>query len=137
MKRFIPAGMALFFTFQIISCNKDSVTANNSITLIKKWNLVSDEEYMGVGSVNHLVTYTGHAGDYFDFRGDSNVYIREGVLLDTLKYSLISDTLMSIASFGLGLPCRITNLSPDHAIISSPVILTPGGAFGRKVILNW
>jgi hypothetical protein len=137
MKRFIPASLAIVFTFQFMSCNKDAIPSNNKISIIKKWNLVSDEQYQGVGVNNHLVTYTGQAADYFDFRSDGNCYTREDGELDTLQYSLISDTLILITSFGLnGTNSHISTLSANNAVISSPVLISPGGAFGRKVILT-
>ena len=141
MKSLVSICLIIVFTFQLCSCNKDAVTNNGGTnTIINKWHVVSDAEFVGVGLGNHLANYTGLPGDYFDFRANGKLYIKEGAVLDTLNYNLISDTLIAIVSFGIelnGVPTsHLTKLTASDAIINTPVVLTPGGAFGRNVILN-
>ena len=142
MKYIITVGLPALITLFLISCNKSSLSANdNQATILKKWNILNDATFIGVGINNHPVSYAGQIGDYFDFRTDGYIYIKEGTMLDTLSYSLTSDTTILIASFGIilnGVPgvSRITNLTTHGVTINAPLVLTPGGAFGRKVNLT-
>lgn len=131
----IIAGLAL----GLYACKKDGNNFNSS-SLAGKWNVVSDSTYVGVGVNNHPVNYHGQQGDYFDFRTDGHVYTKEGAVLDTLSYSVISNTAIIIQSFGLianGVPetSNVTRTT-NTAVIDAPVFFTPGGAFGRKVTLS-
>jgi len=142
MKHIITFGLTAVITFFLISCKKSSLSTNDTPTsIVKKWNILNDSTFIGVGVNNHPVNYAGQAGDYFDFRTDSYIYIKEGPILDTLSYSLTSDTTILIASFGIisnGIPemSRITNLTTHHVTIIAPLVVTPGGLFGRKVNLT-
>ena len=142
MKHIIIFGLTAVITFFLISCKKSSLCTNDThATIVKKWNILNDSTFIGVGVNNHRVNYAGQAGDYFDFRTDGYVYIKEGSILDTLSYRLTSDTTILIASFGIilnGIPeiSRITNLTTHGVTINAPMVVTPGGLFGRKVNLT-
>ena len=142
MKYIISLGLIAFINFFLISCKKNLLPANDiHASIIGKWNILNDSTFIGVGVNNHPVNYTGQMDDYFDFRRDGYIYIKENTIFDTLSYSLTSDTTILIASFGItinGVPeiSRITNLTAHNATINAPFITTPGGAFGRKVNLN-
>jgi hypothetical protein len=142
MKHIITFGLTAVITFLLLSCKKSSLSTNDTPTsIVKKWNILNDSTFIGVGVNNHPVNYAGQAGDYFDFRTDGYIYIKEGPILDTLSYSLTSDTTILIASFGIisnGIPemSRITNLTTHHVTIIAPLVVTPGGLFGRKVNLT-
>ncbi len=125
------------------SCKKE--TLNNidiKPGMTGKWNVITDSTFSGVGLNNHPVNITGQAGDYFDFRTDGNLYIKEDITLETLSYTLTSDTTIVIDSFGgitlNGVPgtCFITDLMAHTVTITAPFLATPGGVFGRKVQLN-
>jgi|HubBroStandDraft_5_1064220.scaffolds.fasta_scaffold48664_2 hypothetical protein len=118
------------------------------------WNLISDSTFEGVGLGNRPVDSTGLSGDYFSFSTDGYVYTKEGNLLDTLTYQMVSDSTVIISHFGIiinGIPdtCTITGLgansltgsndsgqTPETIVIESPFFLTPGGEFWRKVTLS-
>lgn len=141
MKQIVSFGLTAFIIFFLIYCRKDSVSANDmNPTILGKWDILNDSVFVGVGISNHQESYIGQTGDYFDFRMDGFIYTKEGTNLDTLSYSLTSDTTIIIASFGLignGVPeiSHITNLTAHSVTISAPTAITPGGEFGRKVIL--
>ncbi len=123
------------------SCLKDSTLPYQSGSLIGKWNIVSDSTYVGVGYNNHPVDYAGKPGDYFNFTSNGIIYTKEGDVLDTLSYSLSADTGIVISSFGAilnGVPAvsKFKNFTDHSLIIASPVALTPGGIFSRKVYLS-
>ena len=123
-------------------CKKNSVSTNDiNATILGKWDILNDSAFIGAGINNHQQSYIGQTGDYFDFRTDGFLYTKEGTDLDTLNYSLTSDTTIIIASFGIianGVPevSHISNLTAHSATISAPTAITPGGEFGRKVILK-
>jgi hypothetical protein len=113
-----------------------------------EWNLVTDSTFEGVGSANHPVNYTGEPGDYFSFSDNGYVYTKEGNVLDTLTYQVVSVTKIIISDFGLILngvadTSTVTGLTgsidsgntADTIVIESPFFLTPGGEFWRKVTL--
>jgi hypothetical protein len=119
------------------ACKKD----DGPTSIFAKWNVVSDSTYTGVGITNHAVNYAGQPGDYFDFRTNGTLYTREGAVLDTLNFSFVSNTQIIIVGFGLianGIPAtsHITNFTAHSITIASPIALTPGGVFGRKVTLS-
>jgi hypothetical protein len=110
-------------------------------SVFTKWNITSDSTFTGVGSTNHPVDYRGLPGDYFDIRTNDTIFTKEGAVLDTLTYKLLTDSTIVITSFGItfnGVPAtsHITNFTAHSLTIASPIALTPGGEFGRKVILN-
>jgi hypothetical protein len=80
-------------------------------------------------------------GDYWDFRSDGVVYVREGVKLDTLGYSLLSDSTIIINSFGpifdgMARPSNIETLTVHSAIIQSGFANNPGITYTRVLSLK-
>ena len=124
------------------SCKKDVIyNHDGKVTLVGKWHVISDSSFSNAGIHNHPVNYKGQADDYFDFRADSNLYIKEGSTLDTLHYSVTSDTTMVIDAFGgimngVEETSFVTNLTAHSLTITAPILITPGGLFGRRVDLN-
>ena len=131
----------------LTACTKADLTSNqnNPAGLAGKWTLINDSTFEGAGISNHLVDYTGEAGDYFSFSTNGNVYTKESTVLDTLTYKMVSDTSIIISNFGLianGVPdtSTITFLTAHNGlgitvqiiVIESPLFLTPGGEFWRK-----
>jgi hypothetical protein len=117
------------------------MSSKENTTLSGKWNILSDSSFSGVGVSNHAVNYTGQIGDYFDFKPDGELFIEENGKLDMLSYAFTSDSTITIDSFlndanGVSETCDITDLTINHAIISTPILETPGGTFGRKVHLT-
>jgi hypothetical protein len=135
----------------LTACTKTGVSSNENDQAggANKWNLVTDSTFEDAGSANHPVDYTGEPGDYFSFSTNGYVYTKEGNVLDTLTYQMVSATSIIISDFGLivnGIPdtSTITGLTgsidsgntADTIVIESPFFLTPGGEFWRKVTLS-
>jgi len=123
----------------LYACTKGS--NNGPATIVAKWNIVSDSTYAGVGYLNHPVDYAGQPGDYFNITSNGVIYTKEGQQLDTLSYHLMGDTGIVITSFGVianGVPqvSRIKTLTSTSLVIASPLFLSPGGVFGRKITLS-
>ena len=107
------------------------------VSIIGKWNIHSDSTYSGVGFTNHLVIYSGQPGDYFNFNNRGYVYTKENSILDTLRYSMSSDSIMipDFRSGGTG-EGLIPSFATHALVIRSGFFLTPGGIFGRHVYLT-
>jgi hypothetical protein len=94
----------LFFlavVFCFVACTKSATSSTeNNQNGPGHWNLVSDSTFEGVAQNNHPVDYMGQAGDYFSFSTDGNVYTKEGEVLDTLTYRVVSATGIIISDFG-------------------------------------
>lgn len=120
------------------SCSK-STTNNNALS--GKWNIVTDAKFIGLGQDNQQVNYVGKLDDYFDFLNDSVIYMKEGSVLDTLNYKRTSNTTIIISSFGVianGEPetSQMSNHTNRGLTITAANIYTPGGTFGRKIVLS-
>lgn len=91
----------LLISMGFIACKKESSNPTPKTTLEKiagKWKLQSsvvDNFYSGT---SHIITYTGTAADYADFRNDGKVYSFVDGNYDTSAYGIISDTKMWIDS---------------------------------------
>lgn len=118
------------------ACSKD----NDGATIKGKCNLVSDSIVVDFPQSKHE-TYKGVLGDYFDFRNDGKVYVKEGAVFDTLNYALISDHSIKIQGFGWNLngvqtPSTIKHTSPNSInITTEPGGITPEGPRFRSVNL--
>jgi hypothetical protein len=123
--------------FCLYACKKDGNTPGS---VAGRWNIVSDSTYVGVGFNNHEVTYTGQSGDYYEFMTNGILYTKEGAALDTLRYTLNSDTSITIQTLattnGIPQPARLTTFTVHRLVIYGPYALTPGGIFGSTVSLS-
>jgi len=110
------------------------------VSIFHHWNIVSDSTYTGVGINNHAVAYAGQPGDYFNVTANGVIYTKEGAVMDTLTYQLVTDSTMIVSSFGVtlnGVPATSHFLFTSNTMnISAPVVATPGGLFGRKITLS-
>jgi hypothetical protein len=126
---FMAIGLFMF----ALSCTK-----NNDMpkSIAGKWNIKIDSFYVGAGLSNHGVTYIGQSTDYFNFSSDGHVYINENSVLDTLTYTLSSNSIL-VKNFGSGNGKGVLQSpSTQTLIISSGYFYTPGGVFGRTVSLT-
>lgn len=125
----------------VLSCHKNnSELAQAPSKISGKWNLAYDSTYVGAGYSNHLEVHIGKPPDYFDFGSGGNLEVNEDGVQSDLKYALYPRSKIVISSFGLtlnGFPdtCIITDLTLHTMVITSHFYPTPGGLFGRKVIL--
>lgn len=134
-------ALAACFLMTFAACKKTDSVTNAKQEILGKWNVVSDSSHVGIGISNTPVNYAGQPGDYFDFRSNGTIYTREGEALDTLNYTLISDTEIAIPQFDAILngevqTSTIKNFTRHSLYIAAPRIITPGGVFGRSVKLS-
>jgi hypothetical protein len=147
-----PTGKLSFLIalLYLTACTKSDSSSNQNkpAGLTGNWNLVNDSAFEGAG-LSSRMDYTGEAGDYFNFSTNGYVYTKENTKLDTLIYSMVSDTSIIISSFGLidnGVPDTsiITGLKDNNGSrvtvqtieIESHLSIIPGGEFWRKVTLS-
>ena len=136
MKKSISICFAFAFAVIFAGCSKS--TAVNA-TLAGKWNLLTDSLLSGVGPVSTPKYYSGQPGDYFDFRTDNKLYIKEGSTLDTLAYSLGAGNTITIQTFGISfngvLQSSNYTVNVKSAIITTPFVVNPGAYYRRVVHL--
>jgi hypothetical protein len=128
--------IVLLVFYLLPGCKKEN-TKPAPPTLVANWNIVSDY------TANHLAqtnTYTGVAGDYFDFRTDGKCYVKEGSRYDTLSYAITSDTTLHIQSFGYGNAAyyadKANPLTTHTATLSSTGPYVPAEVDYRQVKLS-
>jgi hypothetical protein len=138
MKKMLLPIVVLLITIGILSCQKSGV--NTTTSLLGKWNVKSDTLDYGIGPQQQTKIYLGVAGDYFDFRADHKLYIKEGTLLDTLTYKVISATKLQVTPTGAKdgtLNLFIDNITSTSANINFfPILINPGGNDDRWVSLE-
>jgi hypothetical protein len=116
------------------STSTSTTQANSSLTskILGKWNLVKDTTSSVVQSVSkqtgtfiwYITTklYAGQAEDYFDFRADGFVYIRENGISDTMSYKMTTDTTVV---FGKSGGYYIAESGTSTAIPTPPNVINP------------
>ena len=135
MKKFL--NLLLLITGLLIfnlSCKKNS---DSPTSILGKWNIQIDTFFVGGLASNHEVIYYGQLGDYVDFNSDGNLYTKENSILDTLTYTLSSDSII-IQNFSNGYEgkCLFKSPSTHNIVISSGYfIFFGGGTFGRSIDL--
>jgi hypothetical protein len=128
------ALLAAFTCVMGISCKKTGTSISG------KWHILTDSQYVGVGLGNHVQVYHGNPLDYFDFGPNGHLSVSENGVQSTLAYTVYPNSKIVISSFGItlnGIPdtSRITGLSSHAVEITSSFFPTPGGTFGRMVVL--
>lgn len=124
-----------------IGCSKSG--AKTEALILGKWRIVQDSSWHAIGAYNlndALHVYNGQPGDYWDFRSDGFVYVKEGVTRDTLAYKVDSATAITIQNFGwiinaIQTVSTIQELTPFTAVIRSSDFQPPGGVDKRVLYL--
>jgi hypothetical protein len=137
MKKLLPIIVVLSIITGIFSCQKNGVSAVNPLN--GKWNVKVDSLHYGIGPNQQVKTYTGVAGDYFEFR-DSKLYIKEGAVLQTFNYKVVSQNKLQVTTSNpndIPLNLFIDYINGTSANINFfPTLLNPGGNDERWVSLG-
>ncbi len=98
MKNIIAIICFLSIVTVFVSCSK-SDTTNNSI--IGNWQIINDSSSTtnSLNGFNGHSNYIGVSGDFYNFKSDGNLYIKEANSLDTGKYSMVADNETQISMF--------------------------------------
>lgn len=173
MKQIYFLLTVLFFVIMVFeSCKKDSATLDNNTLLIANSNkdtISSSASIVGIWKIlkdsffvvdapaffkTHDSSYIGVATDYYNFRQDGSLYIKEGNVSDTLAYEIlpnnqvnfIYNTYITITdSVGNSIQTKykkaftITTLIETNLTMSSNIssdILSPEGYFANKLKLT-
>jgi hypothetical protein len=133
----IKGPLIVLIVFSLLAGCKKENTETTQPTLVAKWNIVTDYTANHIAQTN---TYTGVAGDYFDFRADGKCYTKEGSRYDTLSYAITSDTNLNIRPFGYSNAAYYSGhanpLTVHTATISSAGPYVPGEVDYRQVKLS-
>ncbi|MDO6433114.1 hypothetical protein Q4E93_21070 [Flavitalea sp. BT771] len=120
-------------------CGKSS--EDGQVSIQKKWALVSDSSYSSIGIVYQVGGRAGTLTDYWDFRKDGHVYVKEGTSLDTMAYTLNSPGSITITGFSFSFDgpisaCTIKTLTAHEAVIRSDESLSLGTSVLRVLHLR-
>ncbi|MFI5160443.1 MAG: hypothetical protein ACHQHN_04160 [Sphingobacteriales bacterium] len=139
MKKFIIIITVFITAAGLFSC-KNSAVDPPANTILGKWNIKVDTTMTGIGPVQTAQIYLGKSGDYFDFRSNHKLYIKEGATLDTFAYKVVADNKITISIVGssdIAENCFIDALSPTSATINFfPYLVNPGGNTAKVVYLT-
>lgn len=141
---YILAALAASASCKKSNSNSEPLHSHPAIASIAgKWSLVKDSSFsaIGVGNFGTVQEYIGQPDDYWDFRTDAKVYIKEGSKLDTLGYKVVTDSTITINTFGWTMNGAATTstiqpLTFANAVIHSANLLTPGGVYVRTLFLK-
>ncbi len=139
MKTLTQSALMLFLIAGLFSCTK--TTGVEKTQILGKWEIKNDSLASGVGPYVTVKNYIGTTADYFDFRADNKLYIKEGARLDTSAYHVVSDSTIVINSFGItfnGVPetSKIKSLTTNSVTIFTPFAVNPGAYYLRTVNLK-
>jgi len=123
----------------VVSFSACTKSNPSNATLPGKWNLLTDSLVSGIGPISTPKYYTGQPGDYFDFRNNGKVYVKEGSTLDTLNYNLGAGNTITIDTFGITfngvLQSSNYTVTANIATITTPFAVNPGAYYRRVVHL--
>jgi hypothetical protein len=88
MKHFLMVGALAVVVAGVVSCKKNGSTAPAG-PLAGKWTIVDDS--VSTPGLSDGVDYIGTAADYYDFRDNGTLDIREGTASYTTIYGLVND----------------------------------------------
>ncbi len=88
----------IFLTLLIaceISCKKTDIQTN---LLVGKWNIIDDSASItrSLNGFNSGSNYIGTSNDYYNFTANGNLYINEGLSLDTATYLMVTKTQVEL-----------------------------------------
>jgi hypothetical protein len=118
MKSFIPFALIIVLCTGFISCMKTTAPG-----IAGKWSVINDSSFLAGNGIfqGGGSNYIGVSSDYYDFRPDGNLYIKEETVTDTGKYNMVSVDQVKIiylsengTSFGPNGGIRGTYLITNH-----------------------
>lgn len=77
------------------ACKKDK-QKTTAEKVLGKWSVTNSVENNNYNNTPHISTYRGTPTDYADFRAGNKIYLKDGVDVYTLSYSVSSDNKLTI-----------------------------------------
>jgi hypothetical protein len=111
----------------ISSCKKSVIsTPVAQVSIVEKWNIVTDSVFSQyfLSTQPTISVYVGVPTDYYDFRKNDSIYIKEGNLLDTFSYWISSDSLHGSFN-GDGFIVNFSNLTDSSLVLQTYGAPTP------------
>jgi hypothetical protein len=150
--------IALFFVGGVAtllsSCAEDNASVTTGLTIAGKWKVAYDSTVYVTGTAPTAYTvHTGQSGDYFYFKSDGHLYVKEGATLDSMTYKINSGNTITITSTVIYDPAYwlngqmidtvsvpqgyyVSKLTPHSAVISWPLYGHPGPFETRTISLS-
>lgn len=101
--------------------------------ILGKWNLAKDSTSSSfIGPTVNIAEYTGTADDYYDFKADGKVYIRENGVYSTMDYKVATDTSVFLGD--INFPSVINPLTSHSATINFAMPQGPGGGTSSRTV---
>lgn len=126
MKKLLILSLSIIGLFA--SCGKDKTTTTTPTEttaqkIQHKWNFISGNDYFnhGTGTVDSTHYWIGAPGDYVEFKNNGFAYRKDGVYLDTITYSILSDTKMTFDYDTF----TITTLNANNLVFTYYETVTP------------
>ena len=142
MKNLFLIISSLFVLTGLVSCTKTNQSPAVLNSIVGKWNVVKDSLAWGVGPNLTISYYVGKSGDYFNFRTNNKVYIKEGTSLDSSVYQVMSDSTVVLNIYAerynaISLVSKMTFV-PDGVTLRTPSVFVsnPGSYYLRIINLR-
>ncbi len=128
MKTIKTAVIVLITVISLAGCKKDKVVPLTTAQKLQfKWSVstvVSTENVSPSPSVTD--TYVGTASDYFDFKSDGKVYVKqEGEPEDVVTYTIVNDTQITLDDVAF----TIKKLDDHNLILYSKQVFKDGANY--------
>lgn len=113
--------------------NPAAATPAAARLLLGKWSLVKDSTSSSfIGPAVNITEYTGTADDYYDFKADGKVYIKENGVYSTMAYTMATDTSAFLGD--VNFPSVINPLTSHSATINFAMPQGPGGGHSSHTV---
>lgn len=135
MKTITTTLIAVLVVFSLFGCKKDTEEKTTAQKIQGKWNITSVVSIEDVPPTPKATfTDEGIPGDYYDFRTDGMVYIKEQAYEDDLllPYAIIDDTKITID----GAEYVIKQLTDKVLVLHHTHVFSTGGSTEDIVYLN-
>jgi hypothetical protein len=134
MKYFVNISLIALLFAGAISCSK----SNGNPQITGKWKILNDStSFTGAaGAQSYYTNYIGKEGDYYDFRTDGKMYVKESASLDTMAYEIYSGNQVRCSpSPGFTTNYNTTVLTLTHATFQISGYTAEGQLF-KKINLE-
>jgi len=151
MKNLFLIPAFLFISLAIISCKKPGDAPAGPVTIIGRWNLISDSAYIQVWfplqDGSSAYKYIGVSMDYYDFEANGKFsWYEQNSGLDTASYDLITSNKIYINWYSRaayspngpdpGQTFNITTLTAHSLILNSGPLPLPEGVDTEIITLS-
>ncbi|GGB18399.1 hypothetical protein [Puia dinghuensis] len=126
-----------------VGCGKTAVVDNYAEAkqaIVGTWHVMYDSSSRGVGLSSEVIAYRGTPADYYQFSANGNVHVREGLVDETVEYTLLPDSAAGNNTFRItiGMDYHLCTFGGSVAhilVIGTGFSDSPGGVIGKRLVL--